>query len=354
MKLFLEDGTQVDGHSFGADAPMAGEVVFTTGMTGYLEILTDPSYFGQIVVFTFPLIGNYGVFDAKEFTAAVDAVYESSRVWVKGVLLSETAEKFSHELGETSFASWLKREGIPALSGVDTRLLTQKLREHGVLRGAIADAPPTSFEDPLAGRYVPEVSPKGVTILEPETPTGKTIAFIDCGAKNGIFRSFLRRGVRIVRLPFNVNPYETEYDFDGVFFSNGPGDPETMTETIATMSDCLTKEKPVFGICLGCQIMALGAGGATKKMKYGHRGVNQPVQEKTTQKCLITTQNHGFEVDGNSLPDGFEVSFTNLNDGTVEGIRHKEKPFFSVQFHPEACAGPEDAQYLFDAFIDTL
>ncbi len=358
MKLFLENGQEIEGHSFGAEIETMGEVVFCTGMTGYLEVLTDPSYFGQIVVFTFPLIGNYGVFDKKKFLAEIDEVYESEKIWVKGVILAEESAKFSHELATSSFADWLKKYNIPALSGVDTRKLTQFLREKGTVLGAISNKKPKKFVDELDGRFVPSVSPEKMEILIPDncrTQKCKKIAFIDCGAKNGIFRNFLSRDIVVYRLPFDQNPFELQEKFDGVFFSNGPGDPEKMVETIEIAREVLARDIPAFGICLGCQIFALAGGGKTKKMKYGHRGVNQPVQDIQGKKCLITTQNHGFEVDENSLPEtDFEVWFKNLNDQTVEGIIHQKKKISAVQFHPEACAGPEDGQYLFDRFVDQL
>ncbi|HEY5713881.1 MAG TPA: glutamine-hydrolyzing carbamoyl-phosphate synthase small subunit [Candidatus Gracilibacteria bacterium] len=353
MKLHLSSGEVFEGKAFGADSEALGEVVFTTGMTGYLETLTDPSYYGQIVVFTYPLIGNYGVFEEKDFAKAIDQTFESKKIWVKGVVLMEHAETFSHCQGFKSFDTWLRDQGIPAIYGVDTRSITQVLREKGCIMGSLSQKPLANYTDPLAGRYVPEVSPKEVTILEPNETT-KTIAFIDCGAKNGIFRNFLKRGIRVIRCPFDTDPFEMGQEFDGLFFSNGPGDPATCHETIEIMRKALKQDKPIFGICLGTQIMALGAGGKTKKMKYGHRGVNQPAQDLKTKHCIITSQNHGYEVDETSLPDDFEVWFRNLNDQTVEGIRHKSKPIFAVQFHPEACGGPEDAEYLFDQFIEVL
>jgi len=352
--LQLSSGEQFSGVRFGAEVDTLGEVVFTTGMTGYLETLTDPSYFGQIVVFTFPLIGNYGVFDPKQMAPGVDKTYESHKIWVKGVVLTEWSEAFSHCQAFQDFSQWLKDNNIPGLAGVDTRAVTQTLREHGCIMGGIAADPILDFTDTLAGRYVPEVSPTETVRIEPENPNGKTIAFIDCGAKNGIFRNFLRRGIAVIRYPFDVNPFETGDEFDGIFFSNGPGDPETVTETIATMKSALASDKPIFGICLGSQIMGLGAGGKTAKLKYGHRSVNQPCQEIETKHCIVTTQNHGYIVTEDSLPDDFEPWFVNLNDQTLEGIKHKTRPIFSVQFHPEACAGPEDAEYLFDKFIDHL
>ncbi len=354
MKLFLANGKTIEGKSFGADTEAEGEVVFTTGMTGYLETLTDPSYYGQIVTFTFPLIGNYGVPAEKMFQDNVDETFESKKIWVKGVILTEESLRFSHSEAVKSFTAWLKDQGIPAISGPDTRELTQMLREKGVILGKLGHTAPDNFVDPLKGRFVPEVSPEKVEILEPEKPIGKTIAFMDCGAKNGILRNFLQRGIKIIRCPFNQSPFALNEKVDGLFISNGPGDPDTVIETIAITREALEKDTPIFGICLGNQILALAAGGKTKKMKYGHRGVNQPVQDLKSQKCLITSQNHGFVVDENSLPADFEVWFKNLNDGSVEGIRHKTKPVFSVQFHPEACAGPEDAAYLFDEFIREL
>lgn len=354
-KLYLASGESFDGKSFGADIDCLGEVVFTTGMTGYLETLTDPSYYGQIIVFTFPLIGNYGVFDPKQMAPGVDETYESQQIWVKGVVLTEWSEEFSHCQAFQDFAAWLKKNNIPALSGTDTRALTQTLREHGCIMGNIGDSPAADYTDKLKGRYVPAVSPTEVTVIEPTgTSINKTVAFVDCGAKNGIFRNFLKRGVKVIRFPFDADPFTSEYEFDGIFFSNGPGDPETVTETIETMRTALAADKPIFGICLGNQMLALAAGGETEKMKYGHRGVNQPVEDVETRKCIVTTQNHGYVVAEASLPKDFEVWFKNLNDASIEGIKHKTEPVFAVQFHPEACAGPEDAQYLFDKFIDTL
>ena len=356
--VFLQSGESFPGSAFGAEGDAFGEVVFTTGMSGYLETLTDPSYYGQIVTFTAPLIGNYGVFDEKAFCQTVDEVYESQKIWVRGVILTEHSLCPSHELAAKRFEKWLADQGVPGISGVDTRHLTTVLREHGTIMGGIAKSEQgieKYFEDPLKGRFVPEVSPTELEILEPQNFSGKTIAFLDCGAKNGIFRNFLSRGIRVLRFPFDANPFTSGQKFDGLFIANGPGDPETCHETIATTKEALEKDIPVFGICLGNQILALAAGAKTRKMKYGHRGFNQPVQEVgKKENCLITSQNHGYEVDPTSLPSDYEVWFKNLNDGSVEGIRHKTKPIFSVQFHPEACGGPEEASYLFDAFIEQL
>lgn len=358
-KLYLADGQEFSGHSFGAETEATGEVVFTTGMTGYLEVLTDPSYFGQIVVFTFPLIGNYGVpepknFEGCKFCPGVDSVFESPKIWVRGVVIAEESLQHSHETAVKNFQTWLKEQNIPAISGVDTRELTQILREHGTVLGKLGKKADKKYVDELNGRFVPSVSPPIMEIMEPENPIGKTVAFLDCGAKNGIFRNFLRRGIRIIRVPYNQNPFELNEKFDGVFLSNGPGDPDTMTETIEIAREAIHRKVPTFGICLGCQMLGLASGGKTKKMKYGHRGVNQPVRDMQSGRCLITTQNHGFMVDEKSLSKDWEVWFENLNDGSVEGIRHKTLPISATQFHPEACAGPEDAEYLFDEFIKQL
>ncbi len=369
-KLHLASGEEFIGKSFGAKTSTVGEVVFTTGMTGYLETLTDPSYFGQIVVFTAPLIGNYGVFEPQNFEKfKIDNTFESEKIWVKGVIVTEVSEEFSHCQAFQNFSDWLSENNIPALTGVDTRQITQVLREKGCILGSLGDKP-DKFEDLLNGYYVPEVSPQKVEILTPENfdkTKNKTIAFIDCGAKNGILRNFLKRKVQVIRLPYNINPFQTDIlkkieetenikipEFDGIFFSNGPGDPEMCLETIEIMKDALNAEMPIFGICLGNQILALASGAKTKKMKYGHRSLNQPVQDLQTKKCIVTSQNHGYEVDETTLTENFKVWFKNLNDNTVEGIRHKTLPVNSVQFHPEACSGPEDAEYLFDDFIKNL
>lgn len=358
-KLFLADGQEFEGTSFGAEGDAVGEVVFTTGMTGYLEVLTDPSYFGQIVIFTFPLIGNYGVPEPENFEGCkccpgVDKTFESPKIWVRGVVIAEESMKYSHSTAAKNFQKWLKEQNIPAISGVDTRQLTQILREHGTILGKIGTTPEKKYVDELKGRFVPSVSPEFIEIMEPENPIGKTVAFIDCGAKNGIFRNFLKRGVRVIRLPFDQNPFELNEKFDGIFLSNGPGDPDTVTETIEIAREAIHRKIPTFGICLGCQMLGLASNGKTKKMKYGHRGVNQPVRDVKSNRCLITTQNHGFEVDEKSLSNDWEPWFENLNDGSVEGIRHKTLPISATQFHPEACAGPEDAEYLFDEFIKQL
>ena len=359
MNLILESGQKFTGKSIGADTPATGEIVFTTGMAGYLETCTDPSYFGQIIVFTYPLIGNYGVPDSKS-TQKIDEIFESPRIHARGIILAESCDHPSHELSRKKFTDWCREQKIPVLAGIDTRHLTQILRERGTMLAKIGNSDDENFNDSESkflrtGRFVPEVSPKTTEILEPKNPSGKTIVFLDCGAKNGIFRQFLNRGIRILRLPFDRNPFDGNLPkFDGIFISNGPGDPATHLETVEIVRNSLQKNLPIFGICLGNQILALAAGAKTRKMKYGHRGVNQPVQNLKSKKGIITTQNHGFEIDPATCPSDFEIIWKNSNDGSIEGIAHRKKPIFAVQFHPEACAGPLDAEFLFDEFVAKL
>jgi carbamoyl-phosphate synthase small subunit len=324
-------------------------------MTGYEQSLTDPSYYGQILVFTYPLVGNYGIAEEEYDVFGLQKYFESEFVSVRGVVLGEISEKYSHYTAKKSLSDWLEEKEIPVLSGVDTRMLTQKLRSHGVMLGQIIpEGTPilSDIPDPNEMNLVAEVSCEDMEILEPEAPCGVTIVALDTGIKNSILRAFLRRGVRILRCPWDTDISQLEEPFHALFLSNGPGDPQMVSHVIQKNVLYAQKEKlPIFGICLGNQLLALSMGAKTFKMKYGHRGMNQPCQDVNTKRAIVTSQNHGFAVDGESLPDDFEVWFTNLNDGTVEGIRHKTDPIFSVQFHPEAKPGPEDAQYIFDDFI---
>ena len=356
--LILADGTRFPGKLFGAETLGHGEVVFNTGMAGYELSLTDPSYRGQILTFTYPLIGNYGIAPSNRGEYGMELDFESEDVHVRGVVVDDISREYSHHKAEQSLSDWLKAKGIPGISGVDTRALTQKLREHGVMLGQIVPEgtePLEKVADPNEENLVAEVSVKDVTVLEPKEPCGITIAVIDTGIKNNILRSYLRRGVRIIRCPWDVDLSQIEHDFDGLFIANGPGDPEVVGPVIKPNIDlCRRQSKPVFGICLGNQVLAIAAGAKTFKLKYGHRSANQPCMELPSEKAVITSQNHGFAVDADSLPEDFEVWFTNLNDETVEGIRHKTEPVFSVQFHPEACPGPQDTQYLFDHFLDII
>lgn len=342
-RLLLADGTEYSGRSFGASQSTSGEVVFCTGMVGYPEAFTDPSYQGQIVVMTYPLIGNYGVSAGP---------FESTRPHIQGLVVQEYVEEFSHALSVQSLGSWLASYDIPAITGIDTRALTKKIREHGVMLGQIVigdDTPLHTIEDPNQRNLVAEVS-----IREPII-TGhgpKKIIAVDTGMKENIMRHLVARGVTVKRVPWDYNYLHEPWD--GLFFANGPGDPIMADVTISHLREALKGKKPIFGICLGSQLMAIAAGAQTYKLKYGHRSQNQPCREVGTPRCYLTTQNHGYAVDAESLPPDWELWFTNANDGSVEGIRHKKNPFFSVQFHPEAAPGPEDTTFLFDRFIDLV
>ena len=343
-KLILSEGSVFLGLTFGAEINTSGEVVFNTGMVGYPESLTDPSYFGQILVLTYPLVGNYGVPDKK--------FWESKKIQVKALIVQNYIDNPSHFESERSLASWLKTEGIPALSGVDTRALTQKLREHAVMLGKIGSAP---TYDPNRENVLPLVSTKEIEIFGQGK---KNIVLIDCGDKENIIRALVKRGVKVTKVPWDFNPLNPpaggDFKYDGVFISNGPGDPKQAQVTIENIRQVLKKAVPTFGICLGSQIMCLAAGGDTYKLKFGHRGQNQPVVNLKTNQAIITSQNHDFAVDMKSLGKDWEEWFVNLNDGTNEGIRHKDKPFMAVQFHPEANPGPFDAGFLFDEYIKLL
>jgi len=346
--LRLEDGSVYEGWSFGARSGIAGEVVFTTGMAGYPQSLTDPSYHGQILVSTYPLVGNYGVPGDEQDGWGIPRHFESGRIWASGLVVSEVCGAPSHYASERSLSDWMGAQGVPGLAGIDTRELTMRLRERGVMRGSIevegAAARPRQEGGPHA---VATVSPARARLYN--AGGGPRVALIDCGAKNNILRCLLARGAEVRVLPWNSSLDGIEYD--GVFLSNGPGDPKACTKTIATVRKALAGDKPVFGICLGAQIMGLAAGADTYKLPYGHRGQNQPCIDRTSGRCYITSQNHGYAVRAESLPAGWEVWFENGNDGTVEGIRSTEGPFCAVQFHPEGCPGPRDTEYLFDSFI---
>ncbi|MBM3230820.1 glutamine-hydrolyzing carbamoyl-phosphate synthase small subunit [Candidatus Peregrinibacteria bacterium] len=363
-KLILSDGTVFEGQSFGATVDTDGEVVFNTGMVGYPESLTDPSYQGQILVFTYPLIGNYGVPSMEKNEFGFSKNFESEAVQVRGVVVAQVSDEYSHFSAASSLQNFLEHFGIPGITGVDTRALTKKLREHGVMLGRIVqgvggrESGGGEIADPNLNNLVAEVSCSEVITYEPKTKNETPISIVayDCGIKRNIIRSWLKRGVTVHRVPWNYdlakNPSNLKYD--GVFVSNGPGDPKMCRETIAAMKWSIEQNIPTFGICLGNQLMALAIGGDTYKLKYGHRGANQPCVEAGSSHCIITSQNHGFAVDEKTLPSGWSVWWRNANDGTVEGIRHESGRFFAVQFHPEATPGPEDANYLFDTFLGVL
>ena len=342
MKIFLEDGTLFEGESFGAPKTVSGEVVFNTGMTGYVESLTDPSYAGQILVCTYPLIGNYGVPDKKFF--------ESEKIQVAGLVVAEYSGNYSHHAAEKSLGEWLKESGVPAITGVDTRALTKKLREHGVMLGQLVQkGKPKKFTDPNEENLVARVSIKKRRVYG-DGPL-KIIA-VDCGMKENIVRSMTRPETTLIRVPWDYD-FTTE-EYDGLLLSNGPGDPTMCAATITNIRKAMSEGKPILGICLGNQLLALAAGARTYKLKYGHRSQNQPCLDASTGRCYITSQNHGYAVDAKSLPPDWEEWFTNANDGSNEGIRHKTKPWRSVQFHPEASPGPTDTAWIFDEFLKSL
>jgi len=339
-QLILEDGTVFRGRSVGSPKSVSGEVVFNTGMVGYTEALTDPSYRGQIMTLTFPLVGNYGV--PREF--------ESPRIQASALVVSEMAHEYSHSAAERSLPQWLQDEGIPCIAGIDTRALTKRLRTRGCMLGKlVVDDADVALDDPNTRNLVAEVSAGAPEIFEGK---GKRIVLVDCGAKGSIVEELRKRDLTVIRVPWDYD-FLTE-DFDGLFISNGPGDPTACATTILNIRRAIESEKPIMGICLGNQLLALAAGANTYKLKFGHRGHNQPCVEVGTGRCYITSQNHGFAVDENTLPEGWHPWFRNANDGSNEGIRHATKPFLSVQFHPEAAPGPVDCNYLFDKFVGMM
>lgn len=337
--LYLSDGQVFKGLAPAWQKDQyVGEVVFNTGMTGYVESLTDPSYANQILVFTYPMIGNYGVQPG-------DA--ESDKIQVSGVVICQTALKGSHSQSVSSLLEWLGSQNIPLLSEVDTRALTKHLRSKGTMLGAISAKPVNAKKLTL--------KPRQVTINEPiiyNKQRKKKIILVDCGAKDNILQSLLELPVQVKRVPSDYDYTKEEYD--GIVLSNGPGNPADYQPAIATTRKALAGNKPVFGICLGTQVMALAAGAKTYKLLFGHRGHNQPCMDTEDQRCYITSQNHGYSIDEKSLPKDWQVLFRNLNDNSVEGIKHRTKPFFSVQFHPEACPGPTDTAWLFERFAKSL
>lgn len=343
-KLILEDKTEIIGESFGGNKAYAGEVVFATGMMGYPESLTDPSYKGQILVLTYPLIGNYGVPDKK--------FWESEKIMVSGLIVSTYNDTPSHFKSKQTLAAWFKKENVPLLEIKDTRFLTQKIREKGTMLGKIVFKKNIPFADPNKENLVSQVS-----VGEPEFIKGssnKTVLLINCGAKRNIENCLIKRGINILTVPWDFDPFVAKelIKFDGILVSNGPGDPKKVTKTIETIKKAIKRKIPILGICLGNQILALACGGNTKKLKYGHRSQNQPCKMENSQRCFITTQNHGFTV--SKIPFGFNPWFVNANDLTNEGIIHKTLPFMSVQFHPEATPGPKDTEWVFDYFLEKI
>ena len=343
--LILDDGTRFCGHSFGAFRNIGGEVVFNTAMIGYPESLTDPSYAGQILVLTYPLIGNYGV--------PANDLWESTQIYAEALIVSDYSEAFSHWNGKESLGDWLKREQRPAITGIDTRALTQLLRERGVMMGRIeiegVENTPLNL-DYGDINYVETVSCQD--IIRYNEGAGKRVVLVDCGVKANIIRCLMKRGVEIIRVPWDYD--FNSLDFDGLLISNGPGNPDNCQVTVNHIQRAMQNNKPVFGICMGNQLLAKASGATVYKLKYGHRSHNQPVRMVGTERCFITSQNHGYAVDSTTLNEEWLPLFENMNDGSNEGIRHRYKPWFSVQFHPEAAAGPTDTEFLFDEFIKLL
>lgn len=365
INLVLEDNSRISGDSFGHLSNAAGEVVFNTGMVGYPEALTDPSYKGQILVLTYPLVGNYGVPEMKLDNYGLPSGFESDKIQVSGLIVSSYSAKYSHYTARRSLGDWLKAEGIPALYNIDTRALTKKLRDRGSMLGKIETTTgDTKFFDPNSTDLASLVSTREVIKIESQDVTGSsapTVVVLDCGCKANIIRSLLQRGLNVLKVPYDY--YFMNLDFDGLVISNGPGDPRMYQTTIRNVERSLAVGKPIFGICLGHQILASAAGAETYKLKFGHRSQNQPCLEQIRSangqppefgRCVITSQNHGYAVKEEGLPSEWEVWYKNANDGTVEGIRHRTKPFASVQFHPEATPGPVDTKGLFDSFAQQV
>ena len=355
VKLVLEDGTAMDGESFGAINPVAGEVVFNTGMAGYVETLTDPSYRGQILVCTYPLIGNYGV-PAPRPPQSIDMPFESGRIQIQGLVVQHYVAQYSHHAAKRSLGEWLEAESVPGVTGIDTRTLTRRLREEGTMAGWLFPASMSLDEAKRSAESV-DMAEDVFRLVAPSEPvdygsSGPRVLLIDVGAKDNMVRSLLERGASVRRVPWHLDLAKEAAGVDGVIIGNGPGDPSDLGSLVEQIRGLLASfRKPIFGICLGNQILSLAAGGKTYKLPYGHRGVNQPVQDLMTRRSYITSQNHGYAVDDTSLGGEWEPWFVNINDGTNEGVRSRQHPYFGVQFHPEACPGPRDTGFLFDDFL---
>ena len=350
--LILDDGSVFHGYSFGYEKSVAGEVVFNTAMMGYPESLTDPSYAGQIMALTYPLVGNYGVPERTFGENGIAAFMESTRIHVEAMVISDYSREYSHWNASESLGEWLKSEKVPGIYGIDTRALTKLLREKGSMKGKIIIGDEdVDFVDPNLINQVAKVSCKEIITYE-GAPGSKRVVLIDCGVKHNIIRSLINRGVTLIRVPWDYD--FSQIDYDGLFISNGPGNPEICEITVQNIRKALDNDKPICGICMGNQLLAKAGGAKIFKLKYGHRSHNQPVRMVGTNHCYITSQNHGYAVDNDSLGTDWEPLFINMNDGTNEGIRHKTKPFFSAQFHPEACSGPTDTENIFEKFVESL
>jgi len=348
-KLVLEDGSVFHGYSFGSKKAVAGEVVFNTGMVGYPESLTDPSYKGQILVLTYPLIGNYGVPGYQKEDGLLK-YFESDKIQVQGLIIADYSDEYSHWNAKKSLSDWMKEHDIPGIYGIDTRELTKKLRQKGTLLGKIVyNNEKITYENPNKRNLVAEVSINKPVVYKKGK---KRVVIVDCGVKNNIIRAFLRRNFTVTRVPWDYNFLNEKVD--SIIISNGPGDPKKCTKTIENVRKVMNKNIPILGICLGSQILGLAAGARTYKLKYGHRSHNQPCIDIGTNRCYITTQNHGYAIDSKTLPEDWREWFVNNNDGTNEGIIHISKPFFGAQFHPEASPGPDDTEFIFDMFVRAM
>ncbi len=373
-KLVLEDGSVFYGFSFASERSVSGEIVFSTGMVGYPESLTDPSYKGQILCLTYPLIGNYGVPSQEKDKFGLKKHFESDKIQIEGLIISDYSFEHSHWNAKMGLAEWLKKHNIPGIFDIDTKELTKKIREKGAMLGKIIiNDKDVKLYDPNKVDLVKDVTIKNPIFYDPiknksliinnnsiikkinknkSNKKNKTVILIDCGVKNNIIRNLIKRKLIVIRVPYDYDFFK--FEFDGIVISNGPGDPKMCKNTIANIKRAINSQIPIFGICLGNQLMALAAGADTYKLKYGHRSQNQPCLMEGTKRCFITTQNHGFAVNTKTLPADWKPLFTNINDNTNEGIKHKTKPFFSSQFHPEATPGPVDTEFLFDDFVKML
>lgn len=359
VTLVLSDGTTFKGKSFGYEKNVAGEVVFNTAMMGYPESLTDPSYAGQLMTLTYPLVGNYGVPPFSFEENGLPTFMESDRIYASAIIVADYSEQYSHWNAKESLANWLRRERVPGVTGIDTRQLTKVLREHGVMMGRLVFDDSVlcdtnamdAMEDYGAINWVERVSCKDV--IHYNVGAGRKVVLVDCGVKANIIRCLIRRGVEVIRVPWNYD--YTGMAFDGLFLANGPGDPDKCVDAVEVLKKQMSmSRKPICGICMGNQLLAKAGGATIYKLKYGHRSHNQPVREVGTNRCYVTSQNHGYAVDASTLGNDWRELFVNMNDGSNEGIRHQTNPWFSSQFHPEACSGPVDTEFMFDRFIEAL